>query len=59
MSMSLSYTAQLVEQRGSVTEVVGSNHTGVRNFFSFSVRAHFLSRANALKIIFGIFIRVL
>ena len=32
---------------------------GVRDFSSLSVWAHFLSRANALKVIFGIFIRAL
>ena len=38
---------QLVEQRWSVLEVVGSNPTGIIDFFSFSVWAHFLSWANA------------
>ena len=33
----------------------GSNPTRVRDFFSFSVWAHFLSRANAQKVLFGIF----
>ena len=42
-----------------VPEVVGSNPTGVRDFFSFSVWAHFLSRAIAQKVLFGIFIRAL
>ena len=51
--------AQLVEQRWSVPEVVDSNPTGVRDFFSFSVWAHFLSRANAQKVLFGIFSRAL
>ena len=33
---------------------------GVRDFFSFSVSGvHFLSRANALEVLFGIFIRTL
>ena len=36
----------------------GSNPAGVRDFFSF-VWAHFLSRANAQKVSFGIFIRAL
>ena len=36
--------AQLVEQRRSIAEVMGSNPTGVKEFFSFSVWAHFLSR---------------
>ena len=51
--------AQLVEQRWSVPVVVGSNPTGVRDFFSFSVLAHFLFRANTQKVLFGIFIRAL
>ena len=40
-------------------EFVGSNPTRVRDFFSFSVWAHFLSRADAQKVLFGIFIREL
>ena len=50
--------AQLVEQWWSVPEVVGSNPSGVRDFFSFSVWAHFLCRGtgNAQKVLFGIFI---
>ena len=40
-----------------VPEVVGSNPTGVRDFFSsLSVWAHFLSRANAEKVLFRIFV---
>ena len=34
---------------------MGSNPTGVRDFFSFSVWAHFLSRAIAQKVLFRIF----
>ena len=37
-------------------EVVGLNPTKVRDFFSFPVWAHFLSRAINQKVIFGIFI---
>ena len=40
-------------------EVVCSNPTRVRDFFSFSVWAHFLFRADAQKVLFGIFIREL
>ena len=40
-------------------EVVGSNRTGVRDFFSFSVLAHFLAKATAHKVLSGIFIRAL
>ena len=44
----------------SKPEVVSSNPLGVRDFFSLSVWAHFLSRANApQKVLFGIFIRAL
>ena len=32
--------------------------SGIRDFFSFSVWAHFLARAIAQKILFGILIRV-
>ena len=46
------YVTQLVEQR-----VICSNPTGVRDPLSFSVWAHFISRANAQKVLFGIFIR--
>ena len=42
--------AQLVEQRWSVPEVVGSNPTGVREFFSFSVWADFFFWAIAQKV---------
>ena len=49
--------AQLVEQRLSVPEVVDSSATGVREFFSFFLWAHFLSKANAQKVLFGISIR--
>ena len=38
---------------------MGSNPTGVRDFFSFFVWAHVFSRANAGKVSFGIFIRAL
>ena len=31
----------------------------IRDFFSFSVWAHFLARANAQKVLFGIFVRAL
>ena len=41
----------------TVQEVVSSNPTCVRDFFSFSVWAHFLSRAIAQKVAFGIFIQ--
>ena len=34
---------------------MGSNPTGIKDFFSFSVWAHFLSRAIAQKVLFGIF----
>ena len=34
---------------------ISPNPTGVRHFFSFSVRAHFLSRAIAQKALFGLF----
>ena len=37
----------------------GGVFVGVRDFFSFSVWAHFLSRTNAQKVLFGIFIRAL
>ena len=43
---------------GRVSEVVGSNPLGLRDF-SFSAWAHFLSRANAQKVLFGIFFRTL
>ena len=46
--------AQLVEQRLSVPEVVGSNPTGVRDVFSFFMWASFLSRAIAQKVSFRI-----
>ena len=36
---------------------MGSNPTGIRDIFSFSVWANFLSRAIAQKVLFGIFIR--
>ena len=45
-------------QARSAPKVVGSNPTGVRNFFSFSVWAHFLSRAIAQKGSFGTFIQL-
>ena len=32
---------------------MAANPTGVGDFFSFSVWAHFLSRANAQKVLFG------
>ena len=51
--------AQLVEQWWSVPEVMSSNPTRVRGFFSFSMWAHFLSRAIDQKVLFGIFIRAL
>ena len=41
---------------GKPLEVMGSNCTGVRGFFSFSVWTHFLSRAfTHQKVLFGIF----
>ena len=46
-----------VEQQSSVPEVVGLNPVGAIDFFSFSVWAHFLSRANAQKVLFRIFIQ--
>ena len=38
---------------GFEPEVVGSNPTGDTDLFSFSVLAHFLSRAIAQKVLFG------
>ena len=53
--LSSGLVAQLVEQRWSVPEVVGLNPTEVGDFSSLSVWAHFLSRANAQKVLLGIF----
>ena len=53
------HVAQLIVQRWSVPEVVGSNLSGVRDFFSFSMWDHFLSMAIAQKVLFGLFIRAL
>ena len=41
-----------------ILEVAGSNPLG-SEIFSLSLCTHFLSRANAQKVLFGIFIRVL
>ena len=41
----------------SLPGVVGSTPTGVIDYFSFFVWAHFLSRAIAQKVSFGIFIQ--
>ena len=49
--------ALLIHQRRSVLEVLDSNPTGVRDFFSFSVQDDFLSRAIAQKEIQGIFVQ--
>ena len=46
--------AHLLRQQWSVPEVVGSNPTGVRDFFSFLVWAHFLSRASTQGIVWNI-----
>ena len=47
------------EKRWSIAEVRESDPTRVRDFFSFSMWAHFLSRAIAQKVLFGIFVRAL
>ena len=40
-----------------VKEVLGSNPTDIRDFFFFSAWVHFLSKAIAQKILFGILIQ--
>ena len=44
----------MLNEPNYVSEVVDLNPTGVRDFFSFSVWVHFLSRANAQKVSVGI-----
>ena len=42
---------------GIVAQLVGSNPIGIREFFFFSVWAHFLSRAIVQKVLLAIFIQ--
>ena len=53
------HTQRETNRQTDRTEVIGYNPTGVRDFFSFSVWAYYLSRANAQKRLFGIFITAL